>query len=238
MSYSDKEKEKAVIPEHVGIIMDGNRRWARERNLPTIDGHLQGYKKIKIIPEYFFIKGVKILSVFAFSTENWSRAQNEVNYLMKLMRKALVDDFEEYDAKGFCLKISGRIKELPGDLPEICLNAIDNTKDNTVGILNICLNYGGRAEIVDAIKKMMKKGITREQVHEGMVKKYLYNPELADPDIIVRTSGEKRTSGFQLWESAYSEFMFIKKYWPDFEKADVDIILKEFAGRKRRFGGN
>jgi len=233
-----EKSHKITPPRHVGLIMDGNRRWAQERNLPTIEGHLKGYHKLKAVPDWFFSRGVEIVSIFAFSTENWNRSRDEVNYLMKLIKKALKDDFEEFDRREYKLVISGRIEELPGDLPEICLEAMNKTKDNQKGILNICLNYGGRAEITDAIRKMIKNKIEVEQVHEGMVRKYLYHGELSDPDIIVRTSGEHRLSGFQLWQGAYSELLFLKKYWPDFEKTDVDIIFEEYANRKRRFGGD
>lgn len=233
------EKEnKANIPNHVGIIMDGNRRWAKERNLPTLEGHLRGYEKIKQAPDWFFVRGVKILSVFAFSTENWNRSRDEVNYLMKLIKKAIDEELEIAQKKGYQVLISGRIDELPGDLPESCLKIMNDTKTNSKGILNVCLNYGGRAEIIDAVKKMIKNKVTDEQIHEGMIRKYLYQGELSDPDIIIRTSGEQRLSGFQLWKSAYSELMFIKKYWPDFEESDVGLILDEYASRQRRFGAD
>ena len=232
------QKKIKNLPNHVGIIMDGNRRWARERNLPTIEGHRKGYEIMKYMPDWFFARGVKTVSVFAFSTENWKRSQSEVNYLMKLIKKALQEELENFHRKEYKLLISGRTRELPGDLPEIIFEAVNKTKNNTKGILNICINYGGRAEIVDAIKNIIKNKITKEQIHEGMIRKYLYQSELSDPDIIVRTSGEERLSGFQLWQSNYSELFFIKKYWPDFEKADVDIILEEYANRKRRKGGD
>lgn len=232
------DKDNKNIPSHVGIIMDGNRRWARERNLTTLEGHMKGYQKMRMVPDWFFSGGVKILSAFAFSTENWNRSRDEVNYLMKLIKKAINEEVEEADKKGYRVLVSGRIDELPGDLPEVCYNAINKTKANAKVTLNICLNYGGRAEIVDAMRKMLKNNIKLEQIHEGMIKKYLYNGDLGDPDIVVRTSGEHRLSGFQLWQSAYSELMFMNKYWPDFEKQDVDIILAEYALRKRRFGGD
>jgi undecaprenyl diphosphate synthase len=233
------EKERKInIPSHVGIIMDGNRRWARERNLPSFEGHLVGYEKMRKAPDWFFTRGVKILSVFAFSTENWNRTQEEVNYLMKLLKKAIEEELEEANKKGYKILISGKIDELPGDLPESCQEVINKTKNNTKGILNICLNYGGREEILDAVRKMIKNKVELEQVHEGMLKKYLYNGDLPDPDIIVRTSGEQRLSGFELWQSAYSELFFIEKYWPEFEEGDADLILGEYASRKRRFGGD
>jgi len=231
------------IPVHVGIIIDGNRRWARERNLPTFEGHRQGYEKVKQAPEWFFSRGVKILSFFVFSTENWNRAQDEVNYLMKLLEQAvennLQNNLRELAKKNsYKILISGRLEELPGDLPAKCLEIITETKSNQRGIINVCLNYGGRPEIVDAVRKLIKNKVAVEQIHEGLLKKYLYQPDLPDPDIIVRTSGEQRLSGFLTWQSVYSELFFIKKYWPDFEEGDVDIILKEYSERKRRFGGN
>ncbi len=225
------------IPAHVGIIPDGNRRWAKERNLSSFDGHQRGHEKLKQSVDWFFSRGVNIISVYAFSTENWDRAKDEVNYFMKLIRKAMEDETERAIEKNFRVLVSGRIDELPGDLPDACSEAMNKTKGGTNGTLNLCLNYGGRAEIVDAVKKMIKNKIEPEQAHEGMIKKYLYNGNLPDPDVIVRTSGEKRLSGFQLWQSVYSELIFLNKYWPDFEAADVDMIIEEFASRKRRFGG-
>ncbi len=224
--------------KHVGIIMDGNRRWARERNLPTIEGHRQGYNIMKKMPTWFFDLGVEVVTVYAFSTENWNRSREEVNYLMKLLKNALTKDFEEFNEEGIKLLLTGRLDELPGDLPEVCREAVEKTKNNTKGILNICINYGGRAEITDAIKKMLKNKLTIEQIHEGMIRKYLYQSELSDPDMIVRTSGEKRLSGFQLWQSSYSELMFVEKYWPDFEQIDANIVLEEYGRRHRRRGGD
>ena len=231
------KKIQQNIPAHVGIIMDGNRRWAKERNLPTFEGHRLGYEKMKIMPEWFFSRGVKILSFFVFSTENWTRQPAEVNYLMKLLENAVANDLRELAKKnGYKILISGRIEELPGDLPVKCLEIIQATKINNRGIINVCLNYGGRAEIVDAVRKMIKNKVELEQVHEGMIKKYLYNADLSDPDIIVRTSGEQRLSGFLTWQSIYSELFFMKKYWPDFEETDVEIVTKEYTERKRRNG--
>ena len=231
------KKTQLNIPNHVGIIIDGNRRWARERNLPTFEGHRQGYEKVKQAPEWFFSRGVKILSFFVFSTENWNRAQDEVNYLMKLLEQAVESDLRELAKKnGYQILISGRLEELPGDLPAKCLAVIAETKSNHRGIINVCLNYGGRPEIVDAVRKLIKNKVELEQVHEGMLKKYLYQPDLPDPDMIVRTSGERRLSGFLIWQSVYSELFFLKKYWPDFEESDVEVILREYEERQRRFG--
>jgi undecaprenyl diphosphate synthase len=231
-------QNKKLVPAHVGIIMDGNRRWAHERHLPTLEGHLRGYEKFRLAPGWFFARDVKVVSVFAFSTENWNRNQDEVNYLMKLLSTAIENELEDLNNKNYRILVSGRIDELPGNLPDTCRDLMDKTKHKKGGILNVCLNYGGRSEIVDAIKKMVKHNIDPEQVHEGIVRKYLYNGDLPDPDIIVRTSGEQRLSGFLLWQAAYSEFFFINKFWPDLEERDVDVIINEFAARNRRFGGD
>jgi len=234
----DKTNQKN-IPLHVGIIMDGNRRWARERNLPTFEGHLLGYEKMKQAPEWFFSRGVKILSFYAFSTENWNRQPVEVNYLMKLLQNAVENNLRALAKKnGYKILISGRLEELPGDLPAKCLEIIQETKANNQGTVNVCLNYGGRAEIVDAARKLIKNKVELEQVHEGMIKKYLYSPDLPDPDIIVRTSGEQRLSGFLTWQSVYSELFFMKKYWPDFEESDAEAVIKEYENRNRRHGAN
>lgn len=233
----EEKKEEIKIPNHVAIIMDGNRRWAKERNLPTFEGHFRGYEKMRQAADWLFSRGVKIVSFFAFSSENWNRTQEEVGYLMKLIGQRIEAETAEALEKNHRIVVSGRIEELPGDLPEACLAMMEKTKAGTKGTLNICLNYGGRLEIVDAVRKMIKNNITAEQVHEGMIRKYLYN-DLADPDIIVRTSGEQRLSGFLLWQSSYSELLFLEKYWPDFEERDTDLIIKEYSARQRRFGAN
>lgn len=234
----EEKKEKLKVPKHVGLILDGNRRWARERNLSTFEGHKKGYQIFKKVPGWFFSKGVEIVSGYIFSTENWNRSRDEVNYLMKLIKEIFISDFNEIKRKGHKLIISGRINELPGDLPEICQTAMEETKNNINGTINICLNYGGHLEIVDAVKKIIyEKKAKLDEITEELIHKHLYN-DLPDPDIIVRTSGEQRLSGFLLWQSAYSELLFLKKYWPDFEENDVKMIVEEYGKRKRRFGGN
>lgn len=235
MNYN-QEKNKN-IPVHIGIIPDGNQRWAEERNLSIFAGYEKGYEKLKQAAEWFFSRGVGVVSVFVFSAESWNKPKSEINYLMKFLRKMIDDEAERAVANNFRVIISGRIDELPGDFPDACMEAINKTKAGTNGILNICLNYSGRAEIVDAVKKIVKNKIEFEQIHEGMIRKYLYNGGLPDLDIIVRASGEERLSGFQLWQSVGSELISLKKYWPDFEAADVDFILEEYSARKRMFGG-
>jgi len=237
MKDKNIKKEKIEIPNHIAFIIDGNRRWASERNLPSFEGHKNGYEKIKNLSDWAFEKGVKIISVFVFSTENWKRSQEEVNYLMKLLEEGIIEETKKAKENNYQIIVSGRLDELPGDLNERCKNSMLETRDCDNGILNICLNYGGRAEIVDAFKKMVKNKIEIDQIHEGMIKKYLYNSSsITDPDIIVRTSGEQRLSGFLLWQSAYSELIFINKFWPDFEENDLDLVIQEYNNRKRRFG--
>ena len=224
--------------EHVAIIMDGNRRWARERNLTAMEGHLKGYEIAKKAPEWFFNRGVKTVSLFSFSTENWKRPQEEVGFLMALLKRAIDEESQNAVEKGNRILISGRINELPGELPQSCVAVMEKTKECANGTTNICVNYGGRAEIVDAVKKIIENKVPVNEITEQMISQHLYFPDLPEPDLIVRTSGEKRTSGFLLWQSAYSEFLFLQKKWPEFEERDVEAILEEYQKRNRRFGGN
>jgi len=224
------------IPQHIGIIMDGNRHWAKERNLPTLEGHRLGYNKLKEITRLCFKKGVKILTVFAFSTENWNRSKKEVSYLMKLLKRAVKESLSEFHKENVKIKIFGRLNQLPKDLQKLIAETVNKTKNNTKEILNIAFNYGGRAEIIDAIKNIVSKNIPAAKIDEKIIKENLYAGELPDPELIIRTSGEQRLSGFLLWESAYSELYFTKKYWPDFNEKDLDEALQEYDRRERRFG--
>lgn len=224
------------IPQHIGIIMDGNRRWAKERGLPSLEGHHQGYEKLKEIAKLCFKRGVKVLTVFAFSTENWDRSKEEVSYLMALLKMAVKEALNEFHKDNIRMKISGRINQLSEDLQEAITETVEKTRNNTKGILNLALNYGGRPEIIDAIKEIIDKNIPAQKIDEKIIKENLYMSDLPDPELIIRTSGEKRLSGFLLWESAYSELYFTKKYWPDFNEKDLDDALQEYDRRERRFG--
>lgn len=235
MSSNNIERK---VPQHVGIIMDGNRRWAKDRNLPSIEGHMQGYKIAKRVPEWFFEKGVKIVSLYSFSTENWNRSQDEVNYLMALLKRAIEEECLSAQEKGHRVIVSGKLDELPGDLPDECKKVMRETREGKNGIINICMNYGGRMEIVDALKSILEKEIDKSEITEELISKHMYAKDISEPDLIIRTSGEKRTSGFLLWQSAYAEFLFLEKHWPEFEKQDVQIVLDEYNNRSRRFGGN
>ncbi|MBA4320619.1 MAG: di-trans,poly-cis-decaprenylcistransferase [Flavobacterium sp.] len=231
----DIKQKNQTTPAHIGIIMDGNHRWARERNLPILEGHAKGYEKMKHSLEWFFSRGVKVVSFFAFSIEDWQHSREEVNYLMKLFKQAIIDDLASKALRrNYKILVNGRIDELPGDLPQSCYDIMEKTSANQAGTINICFNYGGRAEIVDATRKLIKNKVEIEQIHEGLIKKYLYQGDLPDLDIIVRTSGEQKLSGFLLWQSYNSELIFLKKYWPEFEEADVDFILREFGVRSKK----
>lgn len=224
------------IPYHLGIIMDGNRRWARAHGLPTLYGHKKGYDKIIKMGDLCLEKGIKILTVYAFSTENWNRSKKEVGYLMRLLKRGLTREIRSLHKKNIKIQVIGRIKELSKDLQKAIKETMALTKNNTRGILNIAINYGGRPEIIDAVKKLMAKKLTPVKITEKLIAENLYTAGLPDPDLIIRTSGEQRLSNFLTWQSAYSELYFIKKHWPDFSEKDLDEAIKEYSRRQRRFG--
>lgn len=230
--------ENNLIPQHIGIIIDGNRRWAKAHNLPTFEGHRVGFDKVKEIAEYALEKGVKIMTIYAFSTENWKRSQDEVNYLLGLFKILLQKEASYLLKKGIRLQILGDRDGLTNDLQEAIVKAEDLTKLADKGILNICFNYGGRDELVKAVKKIVISKIPASEINEDLIKQNLYSKNIIDPDFIIRTSGEQRLSGFLTWQSVYSELYFAKKMWPEFAKEDFDLALKEYSNRQRRFGGN
>jgi undecaprenyl diphosphate synthase len=220
---------------HVGFIMDGNRRWARGKGLPTFEGHRRGYAKLKEVGKWCLDQGINNITVFAFSTENFNRSKEEVNYLMNLLEEGLsrVKDFQEL---GLRLKIIGRRTGLPAGVLAAIKRAEEQTAQEKNGTLYVGLNYGGRAEIIDASVALLKSGLKPEDINEETLKKYLYAPEAPDPDLIIRTSGEHRTSGFLLWEAAYTEWYFTEVFWPDFSKGKLDEAIKWYKSRQRRFG--
>ena len=223
-----------IVPNHIGIIMDGNRRWAKEKNKKTIEGHLAGANRIISLAKYIFEKGVKYLSIYAFSTENFNRSAEEVSYLMGLIIKFFnerVNELHDYNIK---IVVSGLRDNLSKEVLKCIDNVVDLTKDNTGGVLNVCLNYGGRREIVDAVNKIKEANVS---ITEETFGKYLYN-DLPDLDFVIRTSGEERISNFMLWQISYAEFYFPKVYFPDFDEKEFDKALEIYNNRNRRFGGN
>ena len=223
-----------IVPNHIGIIMDGNRRWAKEKKKKTIEGHLAGANRIISLAKYIFDKGVKYLSIYAFSTENFNRSAEEVSYLMGLIIKFFnerVNELHDYNIK---IVVSGLRDNLSKEVLKCIDNVVDLTKDNTGGVLNVCLNYGGRREIVDAVNKIKEANVN---ITEETFGKYLYN-DLPDLDYVIRTSGEERISNFMLWQISYAEFYFPKVYFPDFDEKEFDKALEIYNNRNRRFGGN
>jgi len=224
--------------KHLAVIMDGNRRWAKDNNLSTLDGHRQGYDKLKTVGEWCIKRGIKTLTVYAFSTENWNRSQEEVVYLMDLLYNAVTKEVIEFDKRGIKLKVIGTRDRLSEKMITAINEAEERTKNNTAGTLNLCINYGGRLEIVEAVKKIMAEGKSPEEVDENLISANIWMAGETDPDLVIRTSGEQRLSGFMTWESVYSEFLFIDKHWPAFSEEDLDQAVDDFNNRHRRFGGN
>jgi len=225
------------IPRHIGYIVDGNRRWARERDMADFEGHLAGYKVLKEIGIETLNQGVRFMSAYIWSTENWNRSKQEASKLMKLMVKVLTSDTPIFQKHNIALKVIGSRQ----GLDEKVIKAIDKaekvTADNTGGTFAVCFNYGGQTEIADACKKIVQSGIDVENITPDTISKNIYEPDIPPVDLIVRTGGEMRISNFMLWRSAYSELIFLKKYWPDMTKQDVTDIIKEYSNRSRRFGG-
>jgi len=221
------------IPNHVAIILDGNGRWAKEKGKERTFGHKEGYKNLKKISKYILNSGTKYLSVFAFSTENFNRPKEEVDFLMNLFLSGFRKDKDYFNKENIKVVFSGRKDRLSDDVIAAMKSLEDITKNNTLGVLNICLNYGGRSEIVDACNNIINDGI--KDVSEDVFSKYLYN-ELPDIDYCIRTSGENRISNFMLWQLSYAELYFPKCYFPDFNEKEYNLALLEYAKRNRRFG--
>lgn len=232
--------EENNIPTHVAIIMDGNRRWARKRNIDYRLGHKEGAKTLEKIVRYAKKAGIKYITVYAFSTENWKRTSEEVSALMLLLKTYLDDYGKRADTENIKVKVLGDITALTPGLQKSIKKCEERTKDNDGIYFSICINYGGRDEIVHAVKNIaqdIKDGkIEIDDINEELMNNYLYTKEIPDPDLIIRTSGELRTSGFLTWQSVYSEYLFMDKYWPDFSEDDIDFAIKEYQKRNRKFG--
>lgn len=230
--------DMARVPAHVACVMDGNGRWAQRRGLPRTDGHAAGEEALFDTVEGALELGVRWLTVYAFSTENWSRPVNEVRYLIGFNESILVRRCDELDGKGVRIRFSGR---RDWRVPKRLLRRMDASADQTSGnrtlTLTIAFNYGGRAEIVDAVKAIVADGVPAAKVDERAIRSRLYDPDMPDPDLMVRTSGEHRISNFLLWELAYSELVFTDVLWPDFRRENLQEAVREYQRRNRRFGG-
>ena len=234
------EKETLAPPQHIAIIMDGNGRWAKQRGLPRTAGHAAGAESFRRIANYCRTLGVRYLTVYAFSTENWKRSQEEVAGIMKLLRRYLEEALRDMEKNRVCFRFFGDLSRLSPPLQKLCLDAQSRSADYDVQV-NFCLNYGGRDEIVQAARRFAQQvanGERRpEELTENLFDQYLYSAGIPDPELVIRPSGEKRISNFLLWQSAYSEYVFMNVLWPDFTPEHLDEAIAEYHRRNRRFGG-
>ena len=222
--------------KHIAIIMDGNRRWAKDKNLPSAMGHKKGVDALKNILRACNDFGIKYLTVYAFSTENWNRKQEEVDFLMDLVAVTLTNELEEMHKEGVKISFVGDLTRLSPKLNKVIDNSIEKTKNNSGVNLQIALNYGSRDEITNAVRKIIKDNISPEEITQELISKYLYTHNIPDPDLLIRTGGEKRISNYLLWQIAYSEIIVVDEYWPDFDKNVLARCIEEFGRRQRRYG--
>ncbi len=226
------------VPKHLGLIIDGNRRWAKREGKPSLLGHMEGFKNLEVIGDAALKQGVEVLSVYIFSTENWKRSKEEIEYLMDMLvtRVLVKKKVEALNSKGVRVRFLGSRDKLTKKVLEAMNRAEEVTRNNTKGTLAFCFNFGGHLEITDAVKGIIDSGVKSEDVDEELVSEYLYAPDLPPIDFIIRTSGEQRLSNFMLWRAAYSELYFTDKFWPEFSVDDLDNALSEYARRQRRHG--
>ena len=233
---ADDSPEAGPRPTHVAIIMDGNRRWARAHGVPELEGHAAGVDKIRWLVEHAIRRGVSVLSLYAFSRENWARSDAEVAGLFSLLAQAIRAETPELARQGVCVRVSGRLAEVPADIRDSITEALEATEGGTQLTLNIAFNYAGRTEIVDAVRAIVAAGTSVDEIDEATVAAHLYTSGLPDPDLVIRTGGEQRLSNFLIWQSAYAEFHSCAALWPDFDAEAFDTALVEFARRGRRYG--
>ncbi len=224
------------VPRHVGIIMDGNGRWARARGLPRLAGHRAGTEALRRVLRAAVEFDIQILTIYAFSTENWDRPEDEVKGLLSIMARVIDRELSELHKEGVQVRHIGRLERLPPKLRHKVQDAVELTRDNQQLILNVAFDYGGRAELVDAIRRIIADGVPAEQVDETLVSHYVYTSGLPDPDLIIRTGGEMRVSNFLIWQGAYAEFYVTPTLWPDFDKDELYKALQDYSQRERRFG--
>lgn len=226
-------EDNLKIPEHIAFIMDGNGRWAKKRLLPRKAGHKEGVKAMRTVVEACFKKGVKVVSFYAFSTENWNRPEDEVSALMDMIEKFAITEIPKYAKRNFVVRVMGDLDRLPENAKKALEDGMTLCKGNDGMVVNIAINYGGRDEIVYACRKLAKSG---EEITKESISANLYTAGLPDPDLLVRSSGEVRLSNFMLWQLSYAEMIFIDKLWPDFDEQTIDEIITQYNKRDRRFG--
>lgn len=232
----EKSEKEQPIPRHVGFILDGNRRWARERGLPTLEGHSRGYDNLKGIAKFAVDRGVQYVSAYIFSSENWGRTPKEVKYLMDLAYRMLTKDVDELNKEQIRVVWLGSKEKVSSKLLKAIEHAEAATRSNTRSTLALCFNYGGQDELVDAVRQLAVQDLEPEEITRESLERALYAPEVPPVDLLIRTSGEQRISGYMLYRVAYAELYFTDKYWPDFSEADLDAALADYAERERRHG--
>ena len=226
-----------AVPRHVAIIMDGNGRWATKRGLPRISGHEAGTENIRRITGKAGEIGIRYLTLWAFSTENWRRPRDEVEGILRILAEAISSETEELNRRGAQLRHIGSLEGLEPELQDAIKDSIHLTRNNETIVLTLAFNYGGRAELVRAIRRIVEDGVPADDIDEDLIGRYLYTVDMPDPDLIIRTAGEQRTSNFLLWEAAYAEYYFSGKLWPDWTEDDLAAAIADYQGRDRRFGG-
>jgi undecaprenyl diphosphate synthase len=236
MAEQQKDLLPEHVPQHIAIIMDGNGRWARSRGLPRLAGHRAGTENLRRILEACVEFGVKYLTIYAFSTENWGRPQDEVKGLMGIFDEVFERELTELDRQGVQLRHIGRLEGVRKSLQDKVRKGIERTKDNEQLVLNVAFNYGGRDEIVHAVKAIAADGISPDEIDEALISKYLYTSGSPDPDLVIRTSGEQRISNFLIWQAAYAEWVFPDIFWPDFGRDELLAAIQEYGRRERRYG--
>lgn len=232
----DEATAPDILPHHVAIIMDGNRRWARLRELPELEGHAAGVEAIREVLRHAVRRGIRVLTLYAFSRENWARTDDEVAGLFGLLESAIRSETDELRAQGVQVKLLGRRDELPDETRRSIEEALKATADGDRLVLNIAFNYAGRTELVDAVRRIVASGMAAGEVDEATISDALYTAGTQDPDLVIRTGGEQRLSNFLIWQSAYAEFYLCDTLWPDFGPEALDAALEEYASRQRRYG--
>lgn len=229
-------KARGNLPRHIAVIMDGNGRWAKQNGYSRIVGHRHGVESVRELVRASAELGIEVLTPYVFSTENWSRPRHEVIALMRLLRQTLLKETDELNRNNVRLRVSGRMAELPAPAVKALEQAIETTSRNTGLVLNLAINYSGRAELVDAIRQIMRKGHKPEEISDDLISRHLYTYDLPDPDLLIRTSGEMRLSNFLLWQLAYTEIWVTNTYWPDFRRPHLYEAIASYQQRQRRFG--
>ncbi len=232
----DASAPEVRLPRHIAIIMDGNRRWARREGVPEVQGHAAGVEAIRPIVEHATARGIEVLTIYAFSRENWQRSSQEVEALIGLLDATIRDETPRLIEEGVRVRLAGRLDELPLETRASIEQAILATAGGSRMVLNVAFNYSSRSEIVDAVRAYVDDGNRLAELDEEALGSYLYSADLPDPDLLIRTGGDKRISNFLLWQAAYAELYFCDDYWPDFGPAELDVAIAEFASRARRFG--